>query len=821
VRRAPFAAVVFALLAAPALASAAPEAPARAAQEAQTRFSVVNGCYALRSRSLNRLVAKGGGGYTASAGSPDQAERFRMQATALGSYLLYGTARDFLAIDRGALGTDNRIAPAQRPSPAADFELRGGSDGFTLTAGDRSVALGGGGVLRAGSSSEAERFDFVAASGCPAYPEVELNTTGEPARTTPSYGEVFGTVDPHTHMMQYEAIGGRIWCGRPWHPYGAPHALVDCPDHEGSGSIVDQAVAGEGPHETQGWPTFRYWPNFNSRTHQQLYYKWLERSHKAGLRVFLNLFNEGQVLCDLYPYKRTPCNEMEGVRNQIRRIYELEDYIDAQEGGPGKGWFRIVTDPFEARKIINDGKLAVILGIETSKLFDCDIQNEVPACDRGQIDRGLAEVRRMGVRALFPIHKVDNALGGVEFDANEAGVLLNTFNFMETGRWWQIERCQGDEHDNEQLAPAGDVTLALKAVLAPGQVPVYPEKPHCNLKGLSELGDYLVRRMIATNMLIDPDHMSVRARNQTFDIAGAKGYSGLTSEHSRTTRQSYAKIFRLGGWANGISEDATEFLHEWREIRADRDSRFYFGYGYGSDTHGLHKQPAPRRTAAADPLKYPFKSLDGKVTLHRQKSGERVYDVNTDGVAHYGLFPDWIADMGKLAGPQFTNDMARGAESYLQVWERAYGIPGPRCRFARGAFKQRGLSWARIGFTPRRLLGRAGQPQRRKRTWTYCVRGKTGRRAKVAVVFTGKDKVGFVGSTGRGHEALHISRGSRSRRLRGARRVGRTLFVKRIGRRRAVYGVRRGRVRFAAVTTRSIAKSPRLLRRYVKLSGLR
>ena len=30
---------------------------------------------------------------------------------------------------------------------------------------------------------------------------------------------------------------------------------------------------------------------------------------------------------------------------------ELQDYIDAQNGGPGKGLFRIVTDPFEARRV--------------------------------------------------------------------------------------------------------------------------------------------------------------------------------------------------------------------------------------------------------------------------------------------------------------------------------------------------------------------------------------------------------------------------------------------------------------------------------------
>ena len=63
----------------------------------------------------------------------------------------------------------------------------------------------------------------------------------------------------------------------------------------------------------------------------------------------MNLFVENRALCELYPLKRNSCDEMDSVRLQDRRIDELEDYIDAQNGGPGKGWFRIVTDPFQAR----------------------------------------------------------------------------------------------------------------------------------------------------------------------------------------------------------------------------------------------------------------------------------------------------------------------------------------------------------------------------------------------------------------------------------------------------------------------------------------
>lgn len=289
----------------------------------QTRCSLANGCYALGVGSPQQFVAKSGDGYRASAGSVGSAEVFRMQATALGTYLLYGKAPDFLALVSDALGTQTRVAPAQAPSPSADWEVRGTPGAFTISSVGRGkfLAVGGGGELRPGEAGEAAKFSFVPASGCAVYPEVEVNADGEPGRGKPLYGEVVGTVDPHTHMMQFEAMSGRIWCGRVWDPYGAPSALVDCPDHEGSGSAVDAVVAGEGPHETRGWPTFREWPTFNSRTHQQLYYKWLERTYKSGLRVFINLFNGNQVLCDLYPYKRTPCNEMEDVMGRRRAVY--------------------------------------------------------------------------------------------------------------------------------------------------------------------------------------------------------------------------------------------------------------------------------------------------------------------------------------------------------------------------------------------------------------------------------------------------------------------------------------------------------------------
>ncbi len=115
-----------------------------------------------------------------------------------------------------------------------------------------------------------------------------------------------------------------------------------------------------------------------------------------------------------------------------------------------------------------------------------------------------------------------------------------------------------------------------------------------------------------------------------------------------------------------------------------RSQRSTSGSAYGSDQNGLSSQPHPRE--GPNPVQYPFKSFDGRVTFQRQRSGEREFDITKDGVAHYGLFPDWWEDIRRVGGAAAVKDMARGAEAYLQSWERVNGIrfgcKSPRQRFA-------------------------------------------------------------------------------------------------------------------------------------------
>ena len=102
--------------------------------------------------------------------------------------------------------------------------------------------------------------------------------------------------------------------------------------------------------------------------------------------------------------------------------------------------------------------------------------------------------------------------------------------------------------------------------------------------------------------------------------------------------------------------------------------------------NGLGAQGNPRGASVSNPVTYPFKGIEG-ATIRRQTAGLRTWDINTDGVAQYGLYPDWIQDLAKVAGAQsaadgrnITEDISRGPEAYLQMWERAEGIKPDSCR---------------------------------------------------------------------------------------------------------------------------------------------
>ncbi|WP_046262009.1 discoidin domain-containing protein [Streptomyces sp. WM6386] len=498
-------------------------------------------------------------------------------------------------------------------------------------------------------------------------PDSQINVTGEPFTGTNSAGEVRGFVDAHNHLFSNEAFGGRLICGKVFSTAGVADALKDCPEHypDGTLAIFDYIThGGDGKHDPVGWPTFKDWPAYDSMTHQANYYAWIERAWRGGQRVLVNDLVTNGVICSVYPFKDRSCDEMTSIRLQAKLTYQLQDYVDAMHGGPGKGWFRIVTDTAQARQVIQQGKLAVVLGVETSEPFGCKQILDIAQCSKADIDKGLDELYDLGVRSMFLCHKFDNALCGVRFDEGGLGTAINVGQFLSTGTFWKTEKCTGPQHDN----PIGTAASEAEADLPAGtEVPEYDENAQCNVRGLTDLGEYAVQGMMKRKMMLEIDHMSVKATGQVLDMFEAASYPGVLSSHSWMDLNWTERVYSVGGFVAQYMHGSEGFSTEAKRTDALR-AKYDVGYGYGTDFNGIGDHPAPRGADATNKVTYPFKSVDGGSVIDKQTVGSRTFDFNTDGGANVGLIPDWIEDIRRVGGQGVVDDLFRGAESYLDTW---------------------------------------------------------------------------------------------------------------------------------------------------------
>ena len=565
-----------------------------------------------------------------------QGEAHRFQATGLGTFVLYDG-------DVTAIG------------PATEYTVR-------HVRGSRFT-------LRNTASRKTMTATLSPATGCAEFPEAQVGVSGRQPSSRGPGNTVRGIVDAHVHVTGTMRAGGAVFGGAPFDRFGVTRALGD--DAAVHGADGSKDVTGNllrdgvpfGTHDTGGWPTFAGWPANATDTHEQIYWKWLERAWRGGLRLVVAQTVEDAPLCKVEPVRKYSCDETRAIRGQIARLRQLSDYVDAQYGGPGKGWFRIIESPRQARAAIRSGKVAVVIGIESSGLLGCSRAPGAKPCTGAQVDRRLAAYRKLGVRSMFVAHWVDNGFAGAAAEGGVKGKFINALQRIDIGRYMSAGKCPSPTQGEVFQAPAqieidvlSDFFPAVK-VLDGAPVPKYPVTRACNKRGLTSLGSHLIQEMMRTGTLIEVDHMSERARDSVLKITGGARYP-VVSSHTDTgglwTSREVKALKSAGGvTSNRLGDPATLA----KEIVARPG-------GLGTDTNGFASLPGPA------PLTYPFK-LSGQ-TFDREVTGERAFDLNTDGMAHYGLLPDLLAAMAREPnGARALRILNGSAEAYLSMWERA------------------------------------------------------------------------------------------------------------------------------------------------------
>lgn len=690
-----------------------------------TRFSPANGCFGLQSAFNRQYVQAASARYA--AGPATSAERFTLRPTKLGDYLIYGRDRQMVTVQGSTL-----IASAE-PSDAAVWTAKldeaTGVFRFTDATGRFLTLDENSGLVLSAQDSERAGFRLMPDNGCTAYPEMPTSMVGMPY---PGRGEnqpIIGFADTHTHMGMSSEMSlagdvgpsaGGVLYGEVVHRFGVPHALKDCADFHGPDGIRDANNILEtdptGRHQTKGWPTFVDWPRRNFLTHQVMYHAWVERAWRAGLRVMVNHGTNIAALCRVgQTYSGKPeadCDDMSVATKQVEYLYDVQDYIDAQFGGPGKGWYRIVRSPAEARKVANEGKLAVVLGVEVAQVFNCGVTilpggQEVRRCDQAQIDQEIDKLWALGVRHVYPFHDIDSSLGGAGIFS---GDVINFLNFLDTGSFWKTTECRAFPKDEPSVRePGANMTTAVpgtgkdplsKLLLdaVGGITPLYPEGKRCNARTVTDLGMYALQAVMKRGFVIDIDHAAYHSKDIMLDLAekmnppypmasSHDAHGGLTSDQAVRMLKHGGVIYPYKG--NGIKHvQFLEKLKFWRNKAGVNDK--LLGLGYGADANGFGGHPGPRGGDSV-PVKYPITLFRGEgwgpryqnlpamqVNLLTIPESGKFWHIDEVGMAHYGLVADFVEEVRLEGGAPALDALYNSAEAYVQMWENVYYRNNPK-----------------------------------------------------------------------------------------------------------------------------------------------
>jgi microsomal dipeptidase-like Zn-dependent dipeptidase len=260
---------------------------------------------------------------------------------------------------------------------------------------------------------------------------------------------------------------------------------------------------------------------------------------------------------------------------------------------------------------------------------------------------------------------------------------------------------------------------------------------HRNKRTLTSKGRVAIEEMMRLGMVIDLDHMSEKTVGEVITMAEgvpggyplvsghntfrAMSAQGHGSENQRTDAQAQ-RLVNLGGmmgvgWGYEKDEGKTPSFsatigkhggRAWTTSSVDStcggSSRSFANnylyaleqmggasVGLGSDINGLVSGPGPRFgpdarydgnrcSAQRDGVKYVGVASSGastatNVPLTLHKDGTRRWNINRDGVAHYGMLPDFLQDLDNVGVD--AHDMSplfNSAEEFARMWSKALQV---------------------------------------------------------------------------------------------------------------------------------------------------
>lgn len=455
-----------------------------------------------------------------------------------------------------------------------------------------------------------------------------------------------------------------------------------------------------------GWPRFQDWPAWNDITHQKMWWEWVRRARDGGLRVMVALATNNRTLADAVG-GLSPTDDNGSALLQISAMQQFASrHADFME---------VALSPAHLVNIVRSNRIAVVLGVEIDNLGNLNLESHLPLeALKARVNDEIKLLHDRGVRYVLPIHVVNNLFGGAAIYVPEYGLA----NLRETSEYFDI-RCsvRGDgiafKHPtalNQPMVVASLVKLGLYKGFTPPPAcpsPGVNEGPgHRNSLGLTDLGLHAIKEMMRRGIIVDIDHMSDIAVGQTLDLAESidpprgypvsSGHSGIRGSFGNHAENSHSeaqllRIAKLHGMF-GLGSDGTTASNWSNQYQRAMNIMGYASpnpalrgvyqpgaIALGTDLNGLVKGPRPPGSSSPAYIaaSYPM----GPIAPSRLASKQ--WDYIADGVAHYGLLPDFIRDVTTtkadpnlgvgfgVTGVDLVNQhLMLGADYFMRMWER-------------------------------------------------------------------------------------------------------------------------------------------------------
>ncbi len=256
-------------------------------------------------------------------------------------------------------------------------------------------------------------------------------------------------------------------------------------------------------------------------------------------------------------------------------------------------WMEIAYSPEQARRIIRQGKLAIVLGVEADvfgnfKAPDCRWQ-DCGLMRGGCPDRGLVTITESnadsllnaklteyydyGVRQVTPIHYLNKPFGGAA--VFNGSTFLPQINFYDNEKVkGGISRGVGFTLYEDFNAAAAFTSDGLSYADYAGRIQKQDEGAEIsmvNADGLTSVGQTLFSKLMEKHFIVDQEHGSYETKDDVFRISTSHGNYPVISSHTDPLGLSFSWLHGPVRWSGTFSPAGV------RNFNDNRDNIFNFG----------------------------------------------------------------------------------------------------------------------------------------------------------------------------------------------------------------------------------------------------